>query len=201
MKTNLIFTGIGIILMCACSKDNGEYPKAFAFHHSVIEAEGGFVIGDNETYVEISSRAGNLDTLRSLMALNLFDFFKEQGGGIFIESFQLLSKDSVRINVWFDFETGSVTLPARTDDPDGILIDPVYLDGGLVRYNSSTGEINVCLGMGLGILNRGGNVFVDINAHYCDSTNVLRELNHLLATVDFLNNDTLGVYMTSNIYK
>ncbi len=75
MKTKFIFLGIALLFLAACSKDSSEYPRTFRFHHSSVAAEKGFVIGDNESYTEISPRAGNLDTLRSLLGLNLFNFF------------------------------------------------------------------------------------------------------------------------------
>ena len=187
--------------MSACSKDNNEYPRTFKFHNSTIKAEKGFVIGDNESYTEISSRAGHLDSLRSLLAVNIYSFFKSQGGGAFIESIDLLSKDSIRINVWFGDTIQSATLPALLDDPNGILLDPFYLDGGLIKYNSNSEEISICQAIGIGIVKRGGHVFVQINGSFCDSNDVIYELEDILLTDDFVKNDTIGIYITDDIYK
>lgn len=201
MKINILLFTISTLCLSSCSKDNNDYPKTFKFHHSTIKAEQGFVIGDNEMYTQINSKAGSLDTLRSLLAVDLYGFFKNDSSGAFIESLDLLSKDSVRINVWFGGTIQSATFPALIDDPDGLLIDPFYFDGGEIKYDSNHEEISICLAIGIGIVKRSGHVFVQINGNYCDSNDAIHELERILLTDDYVKNDTIGVYVTDDIYK
>lgn len=201
MKINILLFTISTLCLTSCSKDNNDYPKSFKFNHSTIKAEQGFVIGDNETYTQISSKAGNLDSLRSLLAVDLYGFIKNDGGLAFIESLDLLSKDSVRLTVWFGDTIQSATFPALIDDPDGLLIDPFYFDGGEVKYDSNHEEISICLAIGIGIVKRGGHVFAQINGNYCDSNDAIHELEKILLSDDYVKNDTMGVYVTENIYK
>lgn len=193
---------ISVILFISCGKDNDDitYPRKFIYNKSELAKEKGFVIGDNESFSEISPDAGNLNILRTNVVLNYSYFVKDSIQGLFLESFELLSKDSIRLEFSFDGDKQFVTMPADVDNIDGMIIDPGLL-GTTVIWDKVKQELRYCIAIDLGIIKRGNQVLGDVAVDFCSSNDINTELQRVLLEDDYVKNDTVGIYLLDMFYK
>lgn len=196
MKNQFYFIAFLFIIIISCSKDNNEFPKTFKYHHSNIIDEKGYLIGNNESYSEIDSRSGSLDTLHSITS-DVFGYIKESKVGYYIESFTLLDKTSININTWENEIQNSYKVDANLDASNGEILDPTIFDTN-VSWDKSSGEIKFCIAFSLSIIN--ANLF-EYGYDYCQSKNVKSELENLLFASNYNNGDTIGLYLMEMVYK
>jgi len=191
-----------LLINISCNKDNNksEYPRTFTFHHSTIIDEQGFVFEENEAYIIIHPRAGTLDSLRFNITRDLYSHIRNQMFGYYIESFTLLNKDSIQIKAWEDGLSITYTLPAYVDNPTGGIINKIDF-GTVILYDKANGELKFCIALALGIFERNGNPYYDLDYELCLAPNVPGELQNFISYNDYKKNDTLGVYMLEMAYK
>ncbi len=187
------------ILIIACGKDNDDftYPRKFSFKRSEIIKEKVFLIGDNESYSEVNPYKGYLDSLRAEFIVNYYHFIKDTLKGPFIESIELLSEDSIRLEVFYDDHIDFYTFPADVNNVNGEILDPTFFDATVV-LNKEKQEIRICYAEVIGLLQ---NRPITLDQNYCTSNDLNSELNIFLSQDDYMKNDTLGIYILNLVYQ
>jgi hypothetical protein len=203
MKQLMFCVVIIVLSASSCNTDQTDvkaYPKKFEFYKSQIMEEKAYVIGDNESYSEINSIEGNLKLLKSEVTTDLFAYIRNLGNGTFIESIELLSKDSVRLYTWLNGMETSFDLSANSENATGEIIN-TSLYGYTIVWDKNKQELSYCLALTLEILKKNGNFNSQIEYDLCGDGNIGNEFSKILKTDDFQTNDTLGIYLLKMIYK
>ena len=190
-----------LILLISCSKENNhsEYPKTFTFHHSTITDEQGFVFEENESYFIINPRAGALDSLRFNITRDLHSHIRNQMFGYYVESLTLLNKDSIQIKAWDNGQSQTYILPAYVDNPSGGIIDKNDF-GTVMLYDKANGELKFCIALALGIFEKNGIPYYDLDYELCQFPNIPEELQNFISYNEYKKNDTLGIYLMDMVY-
>lgn len=202
MKTWLLFTlsFAGFFTSCIPEEDQQQFPAKFDFHHSFITNEKAFVIGDQESFVEIDSKSGNLSEFRSEIADELYGYIKSLAFGVFVESFEVISKDSVRIDVWENGIMNSYRLPSNLSNENIEILDENFYFSK-ITWDKTNQEIRFCIALSLGILERNTVFYPEVVYHFCDSEDIHGEFQTILSGSDYHKNDTLGMYLMTMVYK
>ncbi len=196
----LLFFFLLSVFSCDQENDQKEFPRTFSFHHSTIIAEKGYVFGDNESKVEINSKAGNLDSLRFYVSNNFYQVIRSSTMGFYYESITLLSKDSVLIKAWQDNMFFTYTHPADLENINGEIIDKNEF-GTTIIWDKNKQEIKFCIALALGIFELNGNPYFDVDYEICLAEDIQGELQNFISYNDYKKNDTLGLYMMEMAYK
>jgi hypothetical protein len=202
MKTLLLISLCFGILFTSCSNEEEPqlFPVKFDFHHSIITEEKAFVIGDHESILQIDSKSGNLQEFRSEVANGLKGYIKSLAFGIFIESFEVISKDSVKIYVWENGSLNSYSLSSHlNNDNIEILDENFYISK--ISWDKTNKEVKFCMALSLGILNRNATFFPEVVYHFCENKDIDFEFQNILSENEYQNNDTLGIYLLTMVYK
>ncbi len=193
---------LNIIYLCSCNQAEplGEYPRKFIFDHASIINEAGFVIGDNESYLEIDSRGGNLKIFMDSLEMNPNEFIKDSGWGYYIESFEFLQQDSIKIHFWQNERMDSKTYPMDISGINGEIMDPEILDYSLY-WEKNTQELRYCMSWLLVIQQLNGNFIPSISYMPCKDKVLIKTLEEALMEDSYFRGDTVGLYFIDMIYK
>lgn len=202
MNQTLIFLLTIALFFSACDKENtaNQYPITFIFHHSVVTNEKAYVKVDNNNFLEIDSKAGSLNTLRTFANNDMYQYVRNKFYGAYIESFEFISKDSVRLNIWNSGSVQTSTLKANYENINGEIIDQKTF-GSIVKLDKNKGEIEFCLALTATIANLTAPIVSSYGLVSCNSLGVQDELKGIIDANSFKQNDTLGLYLMDMIYK
>lgn len=193
---------MSFVFLSSCNETEplGEFSGKFIFDHANIIKEAGFVIGENESYFEIDSRAGNLKIFRDSLRINPNEFIRGLGLGYFIESFKFIEQDSIKVYVWQNGGIDIRTYPMDMDNVDGEILDAGIL-GCPVSWEENKQEIRFCMSWLLAIQQQNGNFIPAISYLPCKDTVLMMALEEALLEDSFDPGDTLGLYFIDMIYK
>ena len=190
------------LLIFSCVKENTEsqYPMTFIFHHSVVTNEKAYVKVNDASFSEIDSKAGSLNELRTFANTDMYQYVRNNKFGVYIESFEIISKDSVRLNLWSSGSIQSNTLKADVDNINGEILDQKTF-GSVVKLDKVKGEIEFCMAFTVTIANISAPLVSTYGLVSCNSLGVQDELKGIIDLNSFEKNDTLGLYLMDMIYK
>lgn len=190
------------ILIIACGKDDDDitYPRKFSYKRSEIIKEKIFLIGDNESYSEINPYKGYLDSLRTQFYLNYYHFVKDTFQGFIIESFEVLNKDSVRLEISAAGNSNFITISSDIDNIDLMKIDPFFVDAK-IYWDQEKQEIRYCHAFALGIVKKVNQEYFNLDQNFCSSKDITIELDKFLFEHEYLKTDTLGIYLIDLVYQ
>lgn len=202
MKPTSILSLAIAILFSSCVKENADspFPMIFTFHHSAITIEKAYVKGNNDNFSEIDSKAGSLKELRTFANTDIYQYVRNNRYGMYVESFEIPSKDSVRMNVWNSGTLQVNTVKGDIDNVNGEIIDP-NLFGLTIKLDKNKGEIQFCMAFTLTIANRTAPLVSSYGLAPCNTLGIQDELKGIIDANSFEKNDTLGLYLMDMIYK
>ena len=193
------------LLLYSCSKDSDkitEYPQTFNFLRSDLKSFAGVAILDNNTSVPVGFGSGILKFFKDTFEKD-YRGFLESTGGLFINRFTLINKDSIELSGTIDFDAFNITLP-YFDSSGKLLIDTTNT-GLEVNYNRTTGEMKLCNKLFAGIesfLNPPSrHLYIELTEDCNYIENPPLALAEYLSLVQKNNGDTLGVYFMEMIFK
>jgi hypothetical protein len=202
---NKLFIILILTAILSCSKDNTTtvYPRTFTYQKTTLQSSDGVAMKDNINYEVIGSKTGNLKFFYDTMG-NSYKAFAFAIGSGYINSFTLISKDSIKVTAISPVDTISQTVPSTENDPNGFLIDTSVI-GEVVKYDKINEVINVCMQVFAGYQKYPGNKnytpFADLAVACDNSSNPLLAINNYISSKSFNNGDTIGVYFLNLSYK
>ena len=203
-KCTFIFS-VATILIISCSKDNTSliYPRTFVYQKTQLKSSEGVAIKDNKVIEVVGSRAGQLSICYDTVTKD-FKKLSLAIGSYFVNSFTLLSKDSIELTAISNTDQQKYTFPSLKSNAGGLLIDTTLFPESVI-YDSIQDVIKACIKVYASLPNSQGSHphgFILDLGESCDSfDNPLLALNDFIAKGIYEKGDTLGVYFLDIIYK